>query len=129
VRLGGTPASATDQHAGALSPTVFYTFPSAGRIFACELTFTFGTNNAYAVGVQQLYARVTTASGIILGTVRLTATVPSQSGNGQGGITAPESGIPVAKGDQLIFDVNNGVTLTGNDGVMDAECSVLYSIP
>jgi hypothetical protein len=113
---------------GAQGPTAFITFPAAARLFAAELSFAVGTNGTYSGGVTQLYAQVATLSGIILGTVELAVSGPLQAVNGQGGLTFPETGVPVAKGDKLRLDVNNNVSL-GTFGVMRATASVFYAIP
>jgi hypothetical protein len=128
TRLGGTPGSKSAVGAGAQVPTAFYTFPQAGRLFAAEISFAVGTNASYSASVTQLYATVSTLSGLNLGTVELAVAAPSQAVNGQGGLTLPDAGVPVAAGDKLRLDVNNGASL-GIGGVMRATCEVFFTLP
>lgn len=128
TRLGGTPDSKSAVGAGAQAPTAFYTFAKSGRLFAAEISFAVGTNASYAASVTQLYAEVSTLSGLNLGTVELAVAGASQAVNGQGGLTLPDAGVPVAAGDKLRLDVNNGATL-GTGGVMRATCEVFFTIP
>lgn len=133
-RLGGTPQS-QGTTSGAQVATVFYTFTAASRITAAEISFATASNASYTGGPQQLYARVTANTakfGIInLGNVQLALSGPTQTANGQGGIAAPDAGIPVAVGDTLLLDVNNNVSpgTGGTGGSMRAECSVLFLTP
>lgn len=128
TRLGGTPGSKSAVGAGAQVPTVFYTFTSAGRLFAAEISFAVGTNASYAASVTQLYAQISTLSGLFLGTVELCVSGAAQAVSGRGGLSLPSAGVPVAAGDKLRLDVNNGVSL-GTGGVMRATCEVFFTIP
>lgn len=128
TRLGGTPGSQGTFGNGAQAPTAFFTFPSKSRIFNAGLTFTVGSNNTYAASVTPVYARVTTASGLVLCVVRLSVSAASQNANGGDRFAGPEAGVPVDKGDQLILDINNNVSL-GTGGLMSAECAVFFSTP
>jgi hypothetical protein len=128
TRLGGTPQSQSAT-AGSQAATAFYTFPAAGRLFASEISFAITSNNTFAAASQQLYARVSTQSGINLGNVQLSLSNANQIASGHGGLTLPDTGVPVAKGDKLLLDVNNGATVTGGQGTMRAECTVFFTIP
>jgi len=128
TRLGGTPGSAPASANGAQLPTVFFTFNAKARIFTAGLSFTVGSNATYAASVTPIYAHVITASGLLLCVVRLSVSGPTQIANGGDRFQGPDAGVPVAKGDQLLLDINNNVSL-GTGGLMSAECAVFYSIP
>lgn len=129
LRLGGVPTSAGVLGATAQAPTAFYTFGQAGRLFTAGLSFAAVTNGAYTPGVLQLYARVTTQSGLVLCSVQLAIFAAGTGANGGDRFTGPQAGVPVAKGDKLILDVNNGVIIPGGNGVMHADCEVFFSLP
>jgi len=105
--------------------TAFFTFPKAAKIWGSHLSYAVGANSAYAAGNSQFYARVKTQSGFIMCTIELAVSDASQDPNGDGDPTFP--GVPVAAGDKLQLDVNNGVTVAGV--VQRASVVVFYSIP
>lgn len=129
LRLGGTPQSADVLNQGAQAATPFYTFTKAARIHAAGLTFSVSTDASYTAATQQLYARVTTQSGLVLCHVQLSVSGPTQNEPGADRFKAPEAGVPVAAGDKLLLDVNNGTIVTGGHGTMHADCSVFFTIP
>lgn len=106
--------------------TSFHTFAAASRIWAVHLSFAAGSNAGYSASVTQLYAQVTTQSGIVLAVVELVIAGPAQADSGDGDLAIP--GIEVAQGDKLLLDVNNGVGL-GSGGLIRASTTVMYSTP
>jgi hypothetical protein len=103
----------------------FFTFGSAGRIWAVALSYFTTTNNSYSVSTSQTYAAVETQSGLTLGIVELGAADPNQGFSGQSNLTF--NGLPLAGGDKLILDVNNGTVVANLN--QRASAVVLYSIP
>jgi hypothetical protein len=79
--------------------------------------------------VTQFYARLLTASGIVLCSIQLVISGPTQADSNTDRFTGPDTGIPVDVGDQLILDVNNGVAVTGGQGLMRADCEVFFTTP
>lgn len=105
--------------------TPFFTFPSAGRIWAIDLSYFITTNNSYAVSTSQTYAALETGSGKSLAIVELGASNPNQGFGGQS--TKPLNGLPIVAGDTLILDVNNGAVISNLN--QRASVVVLYSVP
>lgn len=116
-------------------PLTLFTFPSAGRIFGAHLSFSAGSNASYSGSVSSLYSQLLLAvSGIVLVPIELSICTISQNANGDGDPSFPEAGLPVAKGEMIQIDVNNGVGLVGSGGpstggLIRASATVLYSIP
>lgn len=103
----------------------FFTFGNAGRIWAVALSYFVTTNSSYAVSTSATYAAVETGTGLTLGIVELGAANPNQGFGGQSNL--PFNGLPIAKGDSLKLDVNNGSVIANLN--QRASCVVLYSIP
>lgn len=128
LRLGGTPGSQSQLALPPQVATAFFTFPAAGRLFTAGIYLAGGTNNSYGTSVTQFYARLSTQSGIVLCSVQLAIAGPNQGQSGGDRFIAPAAGLPVAKGDKLLFDVNNNVGF-GTTGLMRADCEIFYTIP
>lgn len=107
------------------SPAVFFTFPSAGRIWSGVLSAAVVTANSYPNSVQELYCELRTGSGLILGVTELAISVAGQIDSNSVSMTI--NGLPVAAGDTLVLDINNGGNI-GN-GSLRASAAVLYSTP
>lgn len=111
---------------GPTTPTTFYTFPAAGRLWGGTLSYDMATNNSAGGGTIQGYAAIITGSGITTGLVECNTGGPSSAN----AVAVPLLGLgfPVASGDTLQIDVNNGVTM-GTNGVMRASVVAWVSVP
>ena len=130
VQQGGVSGLTSAQVTGAGSqfPTAFFTFSAAGRIWGAILSFAADTNGAYAAASQRLYAQIKTqTSGVVLATVELCVSAPSQAVSNGCEVSFP--GLAVASGEKLQLDVNNNTTIGGGNGIMSASAVVSYSIP
>jgi hypothetical protein len=118
-------ASATQIGVNAQGPTTFKTFGANSRIWYALLSFTVAVNSTFSASTTRVYARIL-AAGIQLPIVELSVANPNQHAD----VAAPLviNGLPVANGQTLQLDVNNGTSL-GSQGVMSASCTVLYSTP
>lgn len=128
-RLGGVPQSKDQLGVNQQAATAFYTFVKAARIFTASLSYAVGSDASYGASVSQFYARLSTASGLVLCSLQLVVCAPSDHDSGDADWTGPDTGVPVEVDDQLVLDVNNGAGVPGGFGLMRADCSVFFTIP
>jgi hypothetical protein len=89
--------------------TTFYTFPTTAHLWSATLAFTIVTAPAYTPGITKCFADLSTGSGIALLTVELgVAAVNDHDSNT---VAVGFNGIPVAAGDTLVLNINNGTTV------------------
>lgn len=124
--LQPTMLSASLLRSGAGTTTVI-TFPSTSRIWAVHLSFAAATSNTYAAGtITNLFAQLSTGSGLALTVVELIVSGPTQVDNSDSDLVFT-SGLAVNGGDTLQLNVNGGTVLS--NGAMRASCTALYSTP
>jgi hypothetical protein len=130
ARIGGTPGGADQLNVNSQPATAFYTFAEAGRLFTAGLAFAVGSDASFtSTAVDQFYARLSTASGLVMCSIQLAICAPSDHDSDTDDWAGPDTGVPVAAGDQLVLDVNNGAPVAGGFGAMRADCSVIFTIP
>lgn len=129
TRIGGTPQGQDQLNVNSQAATAFYTFPKAARLFTAGLAYAVGSDATFAGSVDQFYARLSTASGLVLCSVQLVICTASDHDSDTDDWSGPDTGVPVAAGDQLVLDVNNGAPVTGGFGAMRADCNVIFTIP
>jgi hypothetical protein len=107
------------------SPVTFHTFAAAGRLWQVSLSAAVNINASFT-GNASFYAQVKTGTGgITLELVELAAgTAPGQDST-HGDLQL--NGLPVAAGETLMLDVNNGAAVANTS--MRASGLVLYSVP
>lgn len=108
------------------SPYTVYTFPQNARLWTVQLTYAIASNNAYAGGTTQASAGLTLRSGLDLSIVEVSlgSTVGESDSNGDRGNW---NGLPIAQGDIITLDVNQGTSVTGV--TQRASCIITYSLP
>jgi hypothetical protein len=129
LRLGGVPKTASALNVTPQAATTFHTFGNAGRLFTVGLAFAAGSDASYSAAVDQFYARVVTISGLVLCSVQISISAPSDHDSGNAFWRGPEAGVPFAAGDGLQLDVNNGAGVSGGFGAMRADCEAFFAIP
>lgn len=107
------------------SPVTMLTFPSQGRLWGVSLSYALASDAGYSGGLAPTYCRVTVGS-ITLVVVEGALSAASQTM--QGNADLPLSGLTIAGGENVVLDVNNGISL-GSDTSGRASASILYSIP
>jgi len=131
-RLGGLPESQDQLSVSQQAPTAFHTFQFPGRLFSAGLTYAVGANASYAGSVTQFYARLYTLSGLVMCSIQIVLCAPSTGQQGNDRWTGPDTGFPVAAGDMLILDVNNGTPVgptPGAWGLMRSDCEISFTTP
>lgn len=105
----------------------FKTFGSAGRIWRVRLASSVASDNTFTAATPpaQLIHDIETGSGTTLAICEMSISGPNQTV--PDGDSGTFNGLPVAQGDTLVLNVNNGVTVSGV--VQRASALVLYSIP
>lgn len=108
------------------SPVSIFTFPQNARLWTVQLTYAIASNTAYAGGTTQCSAALSLVSGLELSMVEcaLGSTAGQSDSNGDRGTW---NGLPIAAGDQITLDINQGTTVTGVS--QRASCIVTYSLP
>jgi hypothetical protein len=108
------------------SPFRLGTMPAAGRIWTVILSYFTATDATYSAGVTLTFAAVqATVAALTLAAVELGASGPGQGHPGQCDISF--NGLPVASGEQLVLNINGGITVT--DLFQRASAVVLFSVP
>jgi hypothetical protein len=109
----------------AASPYTIHTFGANGRLWYAHLSAAVATSSAYSGGLSGVFAELSTGSGLVLGVIELSigAAGVSDSGNGDMSI----GGLPVASGDTLLLNVNNGTSIT--DAFIRSSAMALVSFP
>jgi len=102
-----------------------FTFPAAGRLWNASVSYTLASGPSFAGPTQNGYCQIITGSGVTLAVVELVVTDPNQIDSGQS--DQPLGGISVLKGDTLLFDLNNGVSIANT--TQRASGFVIYSVP
>lgn len=108
-----------------VSQVAFKTFGGAGRIWRVRLASSVASDNTFSGAPAQLIHDIETGSGTTLAVAELSISGPLQSV--PGGDSDLFNGLPIANGDTLILNVNNGVSVSGV--TQRASALVLYSIP
>lgn len=129
---GQPPAAMNLQPAQALRRApigggTFFTFTAPSRIWTVVLSYTASTLSTYPAGsVTKLFAFIQTGiASIPLAPVELSLSNPGQ--NEHETVAPPLPGLPVTQGDQLILNINGGVSVPGI--IQEASAIVLYSTP
>ncbi len=127
--LGVPPAvpalqSAQRTRQGATQVT-FKTFGGAGRLWGVSLSYALQTDGTGPGAATQFFADIETGSGTTLAVVELGVSAANQAVNGQDG--GSFNGLPIANGDTLVLNVNNGNAVT--HCFQRASCLALFSIP
>jgi hypothetical protein len=107
------------------SPYTLFTFPKKGRIWGASLSVSIAASASYAGATSNVYAELATGSGITLEIVELAVTNINQVEVDHGDM--PLNGLPIAAGDTILLDVNNGTLIS--DTTIRASGFVLYSVP
>ncbi len=119
-------SSASLVRQGTTAGALVHTFAAASRLWALHLSFACATDASYTPALANVYAELKTGSGLALTLVELAVSDVKQAINGDSdqGYFNP---IPVAAGNTLLLDVNNGAGVLG--ATLRASCSILYSSP